>query len=60
MIGPLRDRDVSWWAAAFLKELAAQQNEAHRQKNLGATASLDGPLRAAPRHKRRPGPGATK
>ncbi len=25
MIGPLRDRDVSWWAAAFLKELAAQQ-----------------------------------
>ena len=24
MIGPLRDRDVSWWAAAFLKELAAQ------------------------------------
>ena len=22
MIGPLRDRDVSWWAAAFLKELA--------------------------------------
>ena len=25
MIGPLRDHDVSWWAAAFLKELAAQQ-----------------------------------
>ena len=25
MIGPLRDNDVSWWAAAFLKELAAQQ-----------------------------------
>jgi hypothetical protein len=24
MIGPLQDRDVSWWAAAFLKELAAQ------------------------------------
>jgi len=22
MIGPLRKRDVSWWAAAFLKELA--------------------------------------
>ena len=22
MIGPLRDRDVSWWASAFLKELA--------------------------------------
>jgi trehalose 6-phosphate synthase len=30
MIGPLRDRDVSWWAAAFLKELAAQQSEVHR------------------------------
>jgi trehalose 6-phosphate synthase len=30
MIGPLRDRDVSWWAAAFLKELAAQQSETHR------------------------------
>jgi trehalose 6-phosphate synthase len=28
MIGPLRDRDVSWWADAFLKELAAQQSEA--------------------------------
>ena len=25
MIGPLRDRDVSWWATAFLEELAAQQ-----------------------------------
>src|SRR5215471_11790366 len=25
MIGPLRDRDVSWWATAFLKDLAAQQ-----------------------------------
>ena len=25
MIVPLRDRDVSWWAAAFLKELVAQQ-----------------------------------
>ena len=22
MMGPLRERDVSWWAAAFLKELA--------------------------------------
>jgi trehalose 6-phosphate synthase len=33
MIGPLRDRDVSWWAAAFLKELAAQQSEAHRDKS---------------------------
>jgi trehalose 6-phosphate synthase len=30
MIGPVRDRDVSWWAAAFLKELAAQESEAHR------------------------------
>jgi trehalose 6-phosphate synthase len=30
MIGPLRDRDVLWWAAAFLKELAAQQSEVHR------------------------------
>src|SRR5207244_1825313 len=28
MIRPLRDRDVSWWAAAFLKELAAQEREA--------------------------------
>jgi len=28
MIGPVRDRDVSWWAAAFLKELAAQESEA--------------------------------
>ena len=27
MIGPLRDRDVSWWAAAFLKELAAQESD---------------------------------
>jgi trehalose 6-phosphate synthase len=24
MIGPLRDRDVSWWAAAFLKDLASK------------------------------------
>jgi trehalose 6-phosphate synthase len=30
MIGPVRDRDVSWWAAAFLKELAAQESEARR------------------------------
>jgi trehalose 6-phosphate synthase len=30
MIGPVRDRDVSWWAAAFLNELTAQQSEAHR------------------------------
>ena len=29
MIGPLRDRDVSWWAAAFLKDLAAQQSDIH-------------------------------
>jgi len=26
MIDPLRDRDVSWWAAAFLKALAEQQS----------------------------------
>jgi trehalose 6-phosphate synthase len=32
MIGPLRDRDVSWWAEAFLKELAADQAEAERVK----------------------------
>lgn len=25
MIGPVRDLDVSWWAAAFLTELSAQQ-----------------------------------
>jgi trehalose 6-phosphate synthase len=25
MIGPLQDRDVSWWAAAFLAQLAAQK-----------------------------------
>src|SRR6516164_9116951 len=30
MIEPVRDRDVSWWAAAFLKELGAQESEAHR------------------------------
>jgi trehalose 6-phosphate synthase len=36
MIGPLRDRDVSWWAAAFLRELAAQQSETRRQKNLAS------------------------
>jgi trehalose 6-phosphate synthase len=28
MIERVRDRDVSWWAAAFLKELVAQQREA--------------------------------
>jgi hypothetical protein len=27
MIGALRNRDVSWWAAAFLKALAAQQSD---------------------------------
>jgi trehalose 6-phosphate synthase len=31
MIGPLRDRDVTWWAAAFLKELAVQQSD-HRER----------------------------
>jgi trehalose 6-phosphate synthase len=30
MIGPLRDRDVSWWAAAFLKNLETQQTDIHR------------------------------
>jgi trehalose 6-phosphate synthase len=30
MIAPVRDRDVLWWAAAFLKELGAQESEAHR------------------------------
>ena len=25
MIGPVRDLDVSWWAAAFLTELSAQR-----------------------------------
>jgi trehalose-6-phosphate synthase len=25
MIGPLQDHDVSWWAAAFLTELATQK-----------------------------------
>jgi len=30
MIEPVRNRDVSWWAAAFLKELGAQQSEARR------------------------------
>jgi trehalose 6-phosphate synthase len=29
MIGPLRDCDVAWWAAAFLKELTAQQSGQH-------------------------------
>jgi trehalose 6-phosphate synthase len=30
MIEPVLDRDVSWWAAAFLKELMARQSEARR------------------------------
>jgi trehalose 6-phosphate synthase len=30
MIDPLRDHDVSWWAAGFLKELAAQRSNVHR------------------------------
>jgi trehalose 6-phosphate synthase len=30
MIEPVRDRDVAWWATAFLKELQAQVTEAHR------------------------------
>jgi hypothetical protein len=28
MIGPLQDHDVSWWAAAFLRELAEQKARA--------------------------------
>ena len=28
MIGPLQDHDVSWWAAAFLRELAGQKARA--------------------------------
>src|SRR5260370_13989482 len=28
MIGPLQDHDVSWWAAAFLRELAEQKAKA--------------------------------
>src|SRR5215211_649333 len=32
MIGPLRERDVTWWAATFLKELAAGPGEAERMK----------------------------
>jgi trehalose 6-phosphate synthase len=39
MIGPLRDRDVSWWAAAFLKELAAQHREARHDISQGPTAA---------------------
>jgi trehalose-6-phosphate synthase len=30
MIEPVRNRDVSWWAAAFLKVLGAQQSEPRR------------------------------
>ena len=29
MMELVRDRDVSWWAASFLKELGAQQNAGH-------------------------------
>src|SRR5262245_4968426 len=36
MIGPLQDHDVSWWAAAFLSELAAHQSEASRQTSLAS------------------------
>jgi trehalose 6-phosphate synthase len=27
MIGPVREQDVSWWAAAFLKELDGDHDE---------------------------------
>jgi trehalose 6-phosphate synthase len=32
MIEVVRDRDVSWWAATFLKELVAQQHEVTTQR----------------------------
>src|SRR6266436_2359303 len=32
MIGPLQDHDVSWWAAAFLGELAAQPAATDRRR----------------------------
>ncbi len=41
MIGPLRDRDVSWWAAAFLKELAAQ-NKPLQHSQTGETLPAGG------------------
>jgi len=54
MIGPLRDRDVSWWAAAFLRELAAQQSETRRQKNLASDRLRSGQAekRAPPQAKK--------
>ena len=30
MIGPLREHNVSWWAAGFLKELTAERSNVHR------------------------------
>jgi trehalose 6-phosphate synthase len=33
MIGPLRERNVSWWAAAFLKELTQVDSETQRMKS---------------------------
>lgn len=33
MIGPLRESNVSWWAAAFLKELAHEDSETQRMKD---------------------------
>jgi trehalose 6-phosphate synthase len=38
MIGPLRDRDVSWWATAFLKELTFAENSS--TLNTSTTASM--------------------
>jgi len=56
MIGPLRDRDVSWWAAAFLRELAAQQSETRRQKNLASDRlrTVQAEKRAPPQAKKSP------
>jgi trehalose 6-phosphate synthase len=35
MIGPLRERDVSWWAATFLKELALSEPDRMKENALG-------------------------
>ncbi len=38
MIESVRNRDVSWWAASFLKELGAQQREARGARAKQRTA----------------------
>ena len=44
MIGPLRDRDVAWWAAAFLKALAGQQSKGRRNiSNRGKARARSSP-----------------